>query len=85
MARQAARCSSFHEIHVAADLATCEARDPKGLYRKARSGELSDFTGIDAPYEFPECPELVLATANESVEESLNRLAAYVGKVLPIR
>lgn len=85
LARQAALRSSFHEIHVAADLSTCEARDPKGLYRKARSGQLRDFTGIDAPYEIPECPELVLATASESVEESLNRLAAYVGKVLPIQ
>jgi adenylylsulfate kinase len=82
LARQAARLGSFHEIHVAADLATCEARDPKGLYRKARAGELRDFTGIDAPYEIPECPELVLKTAGESVEESLNRLVAYAVSVL---
>ena len=85
LARRAAKHSSFHEIHVAADLATCEARDPKGLYRKARSGELLDFTGVDAPYEIPECPELVLPTEIETVEDSLNRLSTYVCSVLPVR
>jgi len=85
LARHAARDTRFHEIHLAADLATCEARDPKGLYRKARSGVLRDFTGIDAPYEAPEHPELLLSTHGESVEESLNRLATYVCDALPIR
>lgn len=83
LARRAARRSSFHEIHVAADLATCEARDPKGLYRKARAGELRDFTGIDAPYEAPECPELVIDTGQESVEISLARLIDYVRQAVP--
>ncbi|TRZ65439.1 MAG: adenylyl-sulfate kinase [Rhodocyclaceae bacterium] len=77
-ARQAARRSSFHEIHVAADLATCEARDPKGLYRKARAGELRDFTGIDAPYEPPAAPQLILDTASESLDASLARLLDYI-------
>lgn len=69
---------AFHEIYVAADLATCERRDPKGLYRRARSGAISDFTGISAPYEPPEAAELIVDTARLSVEESLDRLTAYV-------
>jgi adenylyl-sulfate kinase len=82
-ARTAARRSSFHEIHVAADLTTCEARDPKGLYRQARAGELKEFTGIDAPYEVPEAPELDIDTGQESLEQSLARLLAYVSHHLP--
>ncbi len=78
LARQAAQRTSFHEIHVAADLATCEGRDPKGLYRKARAGELHDFTGIDAPYEAPATPELMLDTGCESIENSLSRLVDYI-------
>lgn len=85
IARKAADRTSFHEIHVAADLATCEARDPKGLYRKARAGELRDFTGIDAPYEAPENPELLILTGTESVEESLDRLLRYVKGQLPLK
>jgi adenylylsulfate kinase len=83
LARQAAQRSSFHEIHIAADLAACEARDPKGLYRKARAGKLRDFTGIDAPYEAPETPELIVETGRESIEESLARLVDYVTRLLP--
>lgn len=52
----------FLEVHVAADLATCESRDPKGLYAKARAGEIRGFTGIDAPYEAPAAPELQIDT-----------------------
>lgn len=84
LARQAASRTSFHEIHVAADLATCEARDPKGLYRKARAGALRDFTGIDAPYEPPEAPELVIDTSGETVEQSLARLVGYITAKLPM-
>ncbi len=68
----------FHEIHVDADLDTCEERDPKGLYAKARRGEISDFTGVSAPYEPPATPELHLDTAKHSVEESVEILADYV-------
>lgn len=82
-ARQACR-QSFHEIHVAADLATCEARDPKGLYGKARSGELPQFTGISAPYETPEHPELRIETGNESLATSLTTLVNYVLRCLPL-
>ncbi|GAB4195434.1 MAG: adenylyl-sulfate kinase [Thalassobaculales bacterium] len=68
----------FHEVHVHADLAVCETRDPKGLYRKARAGQIAEFTGISAPYEAPERPELIIDTGLLTVEQSLDRLLAYV-------
>jgi bifunctional enzyme CysN/CysC len=70
----------FHEIHVDADLHTCEERDPKGLYAKARKGEIADFTGVSAPYEPPVAPELHLDTAKHSVEDSVAILADYISK-----
>jgi bifunctional enzyme CysN/CysC len=76
-ARKAAK-DSFHEIYVKADLATCERRDPKGLYKRARAGEIGEFTGISSPYEAPEMAELVVDTANESVEACADRLMDYV-------
>jgi len=68
----------FVEVYVAADVATCEGRDPKGLYQQARAGKIPEFTGISAPYEEPEAPELVLDTSKQSVEESVNALVAYL-------
>ena len=59
----------FIEVFVDAPIETCEQRDPKGLYAKARAGEILDFTGIDAPYEAPTHPELTLTTGNLTVEE----------------
>lgn len=85
LARQAASRTSFHEVHVAADIATCEARDPKGLYRKARAGQLRDFTGIDAPYEAPDAPELVIDTARENIDACLARLVVHVSQHIPRR
>lgn len=70
----------FHEVHVAADLAVCERRDPKGLYRRARLGEILDFTGIGAPYEAPTTPELSLDTGRLSLAESLDLLLDYTQK-----
>jgi adenylylsulfate kinase len=70
----------FIEVYVAADVETCEARDVKGLYAKARSGEIPEFTGISAPYEAPEKPELVLDTAVQSIEESVTELVAYLDR-----
>jgi len=75
---RAAAPGRFHEIYVQADVATCESRDPKGLYEKARRGEIKEFTGISAPYEAPEAPELVVDTARHSVEECVAQLIAYV-------
>jgi bifunctional enzyme CysN/CysC len=68
----------FHEVYVRADLETCEERDPKGLYKKARSGEIPDFTGISAPYEAPDAPDLDINTAELSVEEAVEKLVNYV-------
>jgi adenylyl-sulfate kinase len=63
--------AEFVEIFVDAPLATCEKRDPKGLYQKARAGELKGFTGIDAPYEAPEDPEIIVHTDKQTPEESV--------------
>ncbi len=76
-ARQAAR-EAFHEIYIEADLATCEARDPKGLYQKARRGEIAEFTGISAPYEPPESAELVVDTRARGVEECVALIIGHV-------
>jgi len=70
----------FHEIYIKADLETCEQRDPKGLYRKARTGEIKEFTGISAPYEAPETAELVIDTSALSVDDAISELMAYVDK-----
>ncbi len=68
----------FIEILVDASLETCEARDPKGLYKKARAGEIKGFTGIDAPYEAPEKPELVLDSNTKSIDELAQEVIAYL-------
>jgi len=68
----------FVEVHVAASVDTCESRDVKGLYKKARAGEIKEFTGISAPYEAPAKPELTIDTNGEPVEKSLERLVAYL-------
>lgn len=65
----------FVEVHVDADLATCEARDPKGLYRRARAGAIPCFTGISSPYEPPEDPDVRLDTARHSLEECVRQLS----------
>ncbi|SFJ37678.1 adenylyl-sulfate kinase [Planctomicrobium piriforme] len=70
----------FIEVLVDADLAVCEKRDPKGLYKKARAGELKGFTGIDAPYEAPEKPELVLDSNNKGIDELADDVIAYLTK-----
>ena len=76
-ARAAAR-SRFHEVYVRADLATCERRDPKGLYRRARAGEISNFTAVDDVYEAPEQPSLTIDTATNDVERCVTKLSEYV-------
>lgn len=68
---------AFHEIFVQADLATCEARDPKGLYKRARAGEIAGFTGISAPYEAPRAPQLTLDTTQRGLSESVQTLVDY--------
>ena len=71
----------FVEIYVKCPLGTCEERDPKGLYRKARAGELPDFTGIDSPYEEPPCPELVVDTDELEIEACVEGILAYLGRM----
>jgi bifunctional enzyme CysN/CysC len=66
----------FLEVHVDAPLALAESRDPKGLYRKARRGELKNFTGIDSPYEAPEQPELRIDSGELSAEEAADAVIA---------
>lgn len=68
----------FHEVYVRADAATCGARDPKGHYARARRGELRGFTGVDAPYEEPERPDLVLDTMRDDAAVCVARLVDYV-------
>lgn len=68
----------FVEIYVNAPIATCEQRDVKGLYRRARSGELIGFTGIDDPYEPPLHPEVECRTDRETVEESVEKIMTYL-------
>lgn len=68
----------FLEVHVDCPLDECEVRDPKGLYKKARSGEIKGFTGIDSPYESPESPELTLHTGEWSEEECTEQVLHYL-------
>lgn len=74
LARSLVPAGQFFEIFCDASVEECEARDPKGLYKKARAGQIPEFTGISAPYEAPEKPELVLKTAKESLEESTRKV-----------
>ncbi len=68
----------FFEIYVAAPLEVCEQRDTKGLYKKARAGQLKDFTGIDAPYEAPESAEVTVATDKQSITESVAQILEFL-------
>jgi adenylylsulfate kinase len=69
---------AFMEVHVQCDLAICEQRDPKGLYKKARKGEIQDFTGISAPYEAPEAPEIIVDTGQDSLEKCVKKVIVYL-------
>lgn len=70
----------FVEIFVDASLETCEKRDPKGLYKKARAGEIKNFTGISDPYEAPAKPELVLDSNTKGIDELTDEVVAYLQK-----
>jgi len=65
-------------VFVDAPLEICEQRDPKGLYRKARAGEIREFTGISAPYEAPADPELTVRTNQETLQESVARVLEFL-------
>lgn len=72
---------NFIDIYVNASLKTCEARDVKGLYKKARNGEIPDFTGINAPFEPPKKPELEIDTNNNNIDHSIEQVVNFI---LPI-
>ena len=72
---------NFVEVYINASVSTCEKRDVKGLYIKARKGEIKDFTGISAPFEAPENPEIEINTSKLSIEESVQKVLDYI---LPI-
>lgn len=73
---------NFYEIFVACPLAVCEERDVKGMYRRARTGEIKEFTGISSPYEEPESPALKLDTSRLSLEECVDQVLALLDPVL---
>ncbi|KAF3920339.1 hypothetical protein ABW20_dc0101026 [Dactylellina cionopaga] len=68
----------FIEVHVDIPLEVAEERDPKGLYKKAREGVIKEFTGVSAPYEKPEAPEIYIDTSKESVEEAVAKIVEYL-------
>ena len=68
----------FFEVHIECPLEVCEKRDPKKLYSKARRGEIKEFTGISAPYEVPEKPELIIQTAKQTPPESVATILDYL-------
>jgi adenylylsulfate kinase len=77
-ARALVEAGDFIEIHCAADLGVCEQRDTKGLYAKARAGQIKDFTGISSPYEDPQTPELRIDTGGQSLEACVEQVLAYL-------
>ena len=76
--RQLFEEQEFIEVYTECSIETCEQRDPKGLYKKARTGEIPEFTGISAPYEPPEEPEIIINTEDNSVESSVNQILSYL-------
>ncbi|HUH00382.1 MAG TPA: adenylyl-sulfate kinase [Kofleriaceae bacterium] len=77
-ARDRAGASCFIEVYLDVPVSVCEERDPKGLYKKARAGEIPNFTGVSAPYEAPADPELRLDTAALDVEECVDQIVEYL-------
>lgn len=78
LARGIAQDGDFIEVFIDCALDVCEQRDPKGLYKKARAGEIPEFTGISAPYEAPENPEIHLHTDQATIEENVKKVLAYL-------
>ena len=78
----------FIEIFIDTPLEVCEARDPKGLYKKARAGEIRDFTGLDSPYEAPDYPEICIKNHNISIQEAVQQVIDYLdqhGYLKPVK
>jgi adenylylsulfate kinase len=78
IAKEIIGADNFIEVYINASVDTCEKRDVKGLYQKARKGEIKDFTGISAPFEAPENPEIEINTSKLSIEESVKKVLDYI-------
>ncbi|MBT3199330.1 MAG: adenylyl-sulfate kinase, partial [Phycisphaerales bacterium] len=79
-ARKVVGSERFIESHIDISLQECEKRDPKGLYKKARAGEIADFTGIDAPYEAPLSPELTITAQQGTPQEAADKIIEYLSE-----
>jgi bifunctional enzyme CysN/CysC len=79
MARAMFESDEFLEIYLDVPLSTAEERDPKGLYKKARRGEIPNFTGIDSPYEAPDSADLILDTSTSALDECVSQVLAKLG------
>ena len=79
-ARRLISNDDFIEIYCKASLETCEARDVKGLYKKARAGKIKNYTGIDSPYEVPENPDLIIDTDNETLDNAVFKILNFLEK-----
>ena len=73
-------CANFIEVYISTPLAACEERDVKGLYKKARAGEIQNFTGIDDPYEPPSKPEIIIDTEKRSIDETADIIISYINR-----
>lgn len=82
---RAAAPDRFHEVYIKADLKTCEDRDPKGLYQKARKGEIKDFTGIDSPYEEPVNPDLIVDTKISDIDTCVEQIVHYIEQTIQVK
>lgn len=79
-ARNLLKKGDFFEVYCRCDLSECENRDPKGLYKKARAGEIPEFTGISSPYEEPETPEIIVDTNQDTVSACADKIIAQLKK-----
>ncbi|NCA93879.1 MAG: adenylyl-sulfate kinase [Sphingobacteriia bacterium] len=73
-------CEKYIEVHIKCSVEKCKERDVKGMYKKAISGEIKDFTGVQDPFEIPESPEITVNTENESIDESMKKIIDYIEK-----
>tara|TARA_R110000868_G_scaffold121768_5_gene322872 strand:+ start:636 stop:1313 length:678 start_codon:yes stop_codon:yes gene_type:complete len=88
MVRQMLSDGEFIEVHIDTPIEVCETRDPKGLYKKARAGQIKDFTGIDSPYEAPDAAEIRIKNYNISIQEAAQQVIDYLdqhGYLKPVK
>jgi adenylyl-sulfate kinase len=78
MVRELMPVGEFVEVYISTPLDVCEQRDPKGIYKKARRGEILHFTGVSAPYQMPESPEIILDTSHKTVEDAVEKIIVFL-------